>query len=154
MSRSVQSTLVLAVSALSVFVAGCYFQPYSNARLVRRSKAGGEFALEGHREMAMQHGERLMAESCGGPGTYEIIEEGETVIGTEEVSSTTKERQKRNSFEDTSTSSRNVVEWRVKFACTGVEQPPPPPAAPAEGEGAPPPQGQPQARVREFSIRF
>ncbi|AKT40751.1 hypothetical protein [Chondromyces crocatus] len=149
MIRSACSKLVVAASLASLFATACYIpHPSASARLVRRSKAGGEFALQGHRDYAMIHGEKLMSETCGGPGTFEIVEEGEEVVGVNSSSSSSSvtSRSRRVSYEDTDSASRDVVEWRVKFACIGVEQPAAAPAAPAEDNGAPPADAPPQAR--------
>jgi len=111
-------------------VLGC-----SAIRVVKASKSGGEIALIGDREAAMEKARLEMANTCGGPQNYDIMEEGETVVGTHTTASEQTTR---------TTGSQDTVqktEWRVKYACKGVPQPVP------AGAPAPAPAPMPQARV-------
>ncbi len=130
------------VVAAATLVLGC-----SGIRVVKASKAGGEIALIGDREGAMEKARLEMANTCGGPQNYDIMEEGETVIGTHSTASSQTEA--GHSWTGapatrTSGSSDTVekTEWRVKYSCKGAAQPAPPAGAPA-----PAPAPTPQARV-------
>ena len=144
MRTTVRSLVIgsFVVGAASMLL-GC-----SAIRVVHASKAGGEIALIGDREQAMEKARLEMANTCGGPQTYDIVEEGETVIGTH----TTESQQTEAGHSWTgapatrTTGSQDTVqktEWRVKYACKGVAQPAPA-GAPAP---APAPAPTPQARV-------
>jgi hypothetical protein len=123
-----------------------------SARLVTRDQSGGVFALEGDRGKAMEDAQSQMAAHCGGPGTYQIVQEGEVVIGedtfvqedTSYGSSTDKHKGGKHTSGGSSTSAssstRAATEWRVQYACVGAATAPAAPApapAPAPGPGAP-----------------
>src|SRR5262245_52877123 len=71
----------LMVGAAATLLVGC-----GAIRVVRVNKSGGEIALLGSRETAMEKAQVEMSNTCGGPGTYEILEQGEVPVG--EVSTT------------------------------------------------------------------
>lgn len=147
----------IIASLLCAYISGC--TPYAEVRLVKRTKAGGEYAVLGARDLAMQKAYSAMAQDCGGPQAYEVVEEGEAVVGQDAVSSGTKKKEKgvfgAFTSEETSTSSRNATEWRVKYQCKGAEpEPAEAPAADAPADEAPAEGGQPQGRIREIRIRF
>jgi hypothetical protein len=120
-----------------------------SARVVSRTQYGGVIALQGDRGKAMEQATAEMSAHCGGPGTYRVIREGETVIGTdtytrEDTSQDTKtSRSGRRSSTDTTTtgqtSTREAKEWRIEYECSNAPPPPPPEGAPPPPEGAPPP---------------
>ncbi|WP_437533977.1 hypothetical protein WME79_07800 [Sorangium sp. So ce726] len=118
------------------------WEPYGEIRVVRRTQVGGELALLGDREVAMRQAGQTMAMTCGGPGRYQIIEEGETVIGEESVSELS-ERPEKDSYgrekldffgpemRDFSgpetrrlerTHTTHKTEWRVRYECSWPAQ--------------------------------
>lgn len=142
--RTTVRSLVIGSFAIAAagMLSGC-----SAIRVVRASKSGGEIALLGDREQAMEKARVEMANTCGGPANYDIVEEGETVIGTHTTTSEQTEAgrtwtgapaTRTTAAQDTT----QKTEWRVKYACKGA--PPDPAAAPAP---APAPAPMPQARV-------
>jgi hypothetical protein len=144
MKKNVTSILVLAGAAVALVAC-------SGIRVVKASKAGGEIALIGNREEAMELAKTEMGKTCGGPDKYEVIEEGEAVVGavTNESGSAN-----RNVFGGVSmhgqSETTQKTEWRVKYGCKGVAQP-----APA-GSGAAPPAaggGTPSSQIHELVIR-
>src|SRR5689334_8984588 len=134
-------SIVLGVACV-LGVAGC-----SGIRVVKASKSGGEIALIGDREAAMEKARVEMERTCGGPQAYEVVEEGEAVVG--EVSDSRGQATGGHTiFGDPAvrtsqhTETTQKTEWRVKYACKGAAQPPPagnPPAGnpPAAGTGTP-----------------
>src|SRR5678815_965310 len=67
---------LFSASLLCVALAAC-----GHARLVNRTTTGGVYALEGDRAKAMEQATAEMAQHCHGP--YQIVSEGEQVIGTD-----------------------------------------------------------------------
>lgn len=143
MKKNVTSFLILGAAAAALVAC-------SGIRVVKASKAGGEIALIGDREAAMEKAKEEMARTCGGADKYEVIEEGEAVIGavTNESGSAN-----RNIFGGVSmhgqSETTQKTEWRVKYGCKGVAQPAPAPA----GSGAPP-AGTPASQIHELVIRY
>lgn len=150
------ATHVLIASFALCTTAACTWKPYGDVRVVRRTKVGGELAILGDREVAMQKASSTMATTCGGPDSYEIVEEGETVVGEESVSESS-ERREKDFFgpkrrKQESTSSVQKTEWRVKYECKKEE-----PAAEKEApaDDAAPEEGKAEGRrVHEVIIRF
>lgn len=140
----VMRTIVAVAVVGSAFLGAC--TPYGNARTVHETKAGGEIALEGSREVAQKKAEEAMAARCA--SGYEIDEAGETVVGQSSDSDTHARRGGLFTPPGTSTqtTSRDLTEWRIKYHCKGAE--PEQKAAP-EGEAAP------QARTQyTIIVRF
>ena len=79
-----------------VLAAGCS----AGIRVVTASKNGGEIALTGGRESAMEKAREEMARACGGVNAYEITEEGEA-----------------SSFEKPTQPVNDPKEWRVRYQC-------------------------------------
>jgi len=140
-------TLLVVLGGAALMMTGC-----SGIRVVRASKAGGEIALIGDREAAMEKAREEMARVCGGPGNYEVVEEGEAVVGsvTDESGNATAGRGifgnptvRTNSHSETT----QKTEWRVKYACKGATPP---------NVGAPPTttQGQPTGQIHTVIVRF
>jgi hypothetical protein len=113
------SLIVLTLSAAAS--AGC-----AGIRVVKRTPVGGEIALVGVREEAQAKANEYMARQC--PSGYEVVEEGEAVVGQETTTTTTKGRglfgDKQLQSNSTSVDKR---EWRVKYQCKAA------PTAPAGG---------------------
>ncbi|WP_437624878.1 hypothetical protein [Sorangium sp. So ce1151] len=155
---------VLIASFALCATPACGWKPYGEVRVVRRTKVGGELAILGDREVAMQKANSTMATTCGGPDSYEIVEEGETVVG-EESTSESSERREKDFFgpkrqKQQSTSTTQKTEWRVKYECKKDEPAPAEKEAPAD-EAAPADDGSGAVegktegrRVHEVIIRF
>lgn len=128
----------------------------SGIRVVKASKAGGEIALIGDREAAMEKARGEMERTCGGPGNYEVVEEGEAVIG--EVSDSQGSARAGHGVFGPSvrtsehTETTQKTEWRVKYACKGAAQPPAtnPPAGGAPATTG----GTPSGQLHEVIVRF
>ena len=139
-SSVITTALIAAVATLS----GC-----SGIRVVKASKAGGEIALLGNREEAMTKATMEMNRMCG-PSGFNIVEEGETVIGTHSTSSgqTTAGHTFFGAPATRSSGTTDTIEkteWRVKYTCNGAAQPPTPAPAPAP---------MPGAKIHELVVRF
>lgn len=156
MNLKLRSNIVIlsVVATALTALAGC-----SGIRVVRASPQGGEIALLGNREDAMEKARLEMQRTCG--GQYTIVEEGETVVGEQTNGSSTTEQGRTwsgrpASRTSTSSTTRDVTEWRVKYAC-GAAQPPPvqpqPGAAPPPG-GAPAPAPMPVGQIHELVVRY
>lgn len=126
-----------------------------SAKVIQRTQTGGVIELQGDRGKAMEQANQEMAAHCGGPGSWDITQEGEEAIGTDTFT-----REDTNSRTDTSrsgrhtkdsstttgqTSTRTATAWRIHYTCRGAAgaAPPPPPGGapppPPPGDGAPPP---------------
>lgn len=125
------------LTGLVVFGAGCI---HGNYRVVKTIPNAGEVALEGPQEEAHQKAEGYMATRC--PSGYDILEEGETVVGQNATSET-----RRGSTAliipttQTQSSTTDKREWRIKYQCKGAT-----PAA-SNGAGA-------QGKIEEVIVRF
>lgn len=124
------SIMLLACGAL--FLASAC----GTARVVRQTQTGGEIALEGERQKAMEQAHAQMNAHCQGP--YTIVEQGEVVVGTDTA------RADESYVEEDGTvvneggeSTRDATEWRIKYVCGNAA--PPPAVAP----DAPPPAEEP-----------
>jgi hypothetical protein len=109
------------------------------ARLVQQTQYGGVIALQGDRNKAMEDAGRMMSQHCG-PNNYQIVQQGEEVIGTDtsydERTDQASNRSGTRAASETSggQSTRNATEWRVHYQCNGAGGPPPP-------DGSQPPPG-------------
>jgi hypothetical protein len=77
----------------------------SSIRVVTATKTGGELALIGDREDAMEKARAEMAKTCGGATSYEIVEEAENA---------------------------EKGEWRVTYTCKGAPAPATPAPVPTK----------------------
>lgn len=84
-------------------------------REVRRTPSEGEIALMDPRDTAHQQAERLMAARC--PKGYDIVEEGEAVVGQTTSADTTKHKGFFGPTQTTTAQSEDRREWRVKYKC-------------------------------------
>jgi hypothetical protein len=112
---------LLLVSTLGALAVGC-----SSVRVVKLSKQGGELALLGDREEAMEKAQAEMAAKCGGQDKFDIVEQGEVVVGEVSKSSTRSSsrrgKRKTRGFSSSSTVTRDKTEWRVIFECVTDEE--------------------------------
>jgi hypothetical protein len=142
---SFSSFLALALaSSFSLASIGC-----GTYRVVKKTQNGGEVALEGVQSQAREKAEQYMASQC--PTGYDIVEEGEAVVGSESTSETTGARTIFGQpAARTTTSSNDKREWRIQFKCrdarTDVG------GAPASGPMGP--QARARDGVREVIVRF
>jgi hypothetical protein len=102
-----------------------------NIRVVKASKQGGEIALIGDRQSAMEKARAEMDRVCGGP--WDIQEEGEQVIGTvtnEQGQATQGTGIFGQPVTNTSTQTETTqkTEWRVKYVCKNAQASAPPPS--------------------------
>lgn len=149
-----KKVMLLGVAVCALGLVGC-----SGIRVVKASKAGGEIALIGDREAAMEKARGEMERVCGGPQAYEVVEEGEAVIG--EVSDSRGNAQAgRGIFgnpevrtsEHTETTQK--TEWRVKYACKGAAQPAPAGNPPPAGGAPATTGGTPASQIHEIIVRY
>jgi hypothetical protein len=139
----------IAVAVMVMGSVGCHF---GNIRVVKTSKAGGEIALLGSRDEAREMANAEMARNCGG-NNYEVLEEGETVVGQVEQTSGSQTNTAGRTWygapatqttgSSTTTTSQRT-EWRLKYQCKGAAPAPAPTLAPA---GNAPPAPGPQASI-------
>jgi hypothetical protein len=100
-------------------------------REVRRTPAGGEVALIQQNADAQAQAQQLMATRC--PQGYDILEEGEVVVGQEVHSNTQSNTQQGRSIfgpaqttsQSTTASTTDKREWRIKYQCKGAAGAPP-----------------------------
>ena len=110
-----------------------------SARLVRQDQMGGTLALNGDQGKAMEDAHRKMAAHCG-PGNYQIVSQGEEVIGTDTAARADTYDQPDGTTTTAGSSTRQATEWRVNYQCGGAAAGPAPMApAPAGGQPPPPP---------------
>ncbi|HEY4182296.1 MAG TPA: hypothetical protein VGM90_35935 [Kofleriaceae bacterium] len=135
---------------LFVVLAAC-----GSARVLSRNQSGGVIELQGDRGKAMEQANQEMSAHCG-PNNYQIVQEGEEVVGQDTVvqeDTATDSRQsrsgRRNSTDSSTTQTsqtRNATAWRVHYQCNGAGGPPPPgPADQQQPPPPPPPAGGPAA---------
>ena len=111
---------LLLTTTLCLLSVGC-----SSVRVVRVTQDGGEIALLGSREGAMKKARQEMAMQCGGNDKYQIVEQGEVVVG-EVTQSRTRARTRRGrrgtrGYASSRTVTRDRTEWRVIFECETEE---------------------------------
>jgi hypothetical protein len=112
-------------------------------REVKRTPSGGEVALLAQNGDAQAQAQSLMASRC--PAGYDILEEGEAVVGQEVQSNTTQRQGFFGPTQSTTAQSQDKREWRIKYQCKGAGGAP---VAPAGTAPAPKP-----AAVYEIVIR-
>jgi hypothetical protein len=121
-----RSWLVLVGISVAVAAAvGC-----GGYRVVKKTPEGGIVALKGDQTEARQKADEYMTSTCGGP--YDIVEEGEAVIG--ETNSSETRATSYGTMRSTGQSTQKT-EWRLTYKCRGKGGPA---VAPA-GSGAPAP---------------
>lgn len=130
--------LILLLGAVALLV-GCQAMPYKPyARKVKvKPRKGGIVALKvDHNDQDRAYAEKIMTKSCYGKG-FDVLEEGEVVIGTQTSSTATKkeaEKGKRvgslwgiplstaDKDQTTNTSSTTVQkkEWQINYKCLRI----------------------------------
>lgn len=149
--------IVLVASTL----AGCGF-----VREVKRTPTGGEIAIRGRTSGTEKEASDLMNARC--PGGYDILEEGEVVVGQQTITQSqgqgtvTQTRSGRittvNTYNQGTSSTQNTTEWRILYQCKGAGPTPgaAPPAESPASPGATPVPGRPESRgrVHELRLRF
>jgi len=128
MNTPVLRTIVMVGATAAL--AGCSLGNYRVVKTVPQK--GGEVALVGVQNEAREKAEGYMRGQC--PSGYDIVEEGEAVVGQEQVGS------RRGYMVRSETNDKH--EWRIKYQCKG--------AAPA---AAPLPTGT-QGQIHELIVRF
>lgn len=124
---------LMSASLLCLALSAC-----GTARLVSRDQYGGIFALEGDRAKAMEDAQSQMAQLCRGP--YQIVSEGEQVVGTDTAGESKTYVNKRGQVvERGGQSTRDATEWRVQYQCTAEAPQLPPNGQLPPGPGSPPP---------------
>lgn len=104
--------LVASVSSATGCLAG-------SIRVVRVGQTEGELALTGNMPSeAWQKAYAYMEGQCGVPG-YEIVEQGEQVVGqtTNESSYTSTSKNGKRAQTSTYATTSDVKEWRVHYRC-------------------------------------
>lgn len=150
----------ILVAAVATFAFGCGF-----VREVKRTQTGGEIAIRGRTSGTEKEAADLMTARCN--GAYDILEEGEVVVGQQTVTNsqgqgTVVQHQNRNNhvtqvntYSQGTSSTQNTTEWRIIYQCKSAA---PAAAVPAPAEaapGAPPPnQARPESRRHELRIRL
>ncbi len=138
MNLSIRSALsysmISAVLLSSLGLGGC-----GTYRVVRRTPNGGEVALQGTPGKAHEAADQYMASQC--PSGYDIVEEGEAVIGSETQAQTTRDKNVwGRPVQRTTESTTDKSEWRIKYQCK---------AASANGVAS-----RPQGEIKELVVRF
>lgn len=85
----------------------------SGIRVVQKTKDGGILALQGIQDDAREKADSYMKGQC--PKGYEIVEEGEAVVGQD-----TRMQSNNTRYGSIgSAQSRDVREWRITYKCKG-----------------------------------
>jgi hypothetical protein len=86
--------------------------------VVNRTPTGGEIAMAGFMRNADDSAVQYMNSQC--PNGYDVVEEGEAVVGQETKAETTSSKtiDGRPSTETTS-STTDKREWRIRYQCKG-----------------------------------
>lgn len=126
----------LALTGLVGFALAAVGCVHGNYRVVKTVPSAGEVALEGPQEEARQKAEGYMASRC--PSGYDILEEGEAVVGQNATSNTRRGGPGLITLgpsSTTETSTTDKREWRIKYQCKGATPSATPAAANAGTQG-------------------
>jgi hypothetical protein len=115
---------------------------HGNYRVVKTVPNAGEVALVGPQEEAHQKAEGYIAGRC--PSGFDILEEGEAVVGQTSSSHTRAYGPGRfaAASEHTEASTTDKREWRIKYQCKG--------GAPAASAGG----AEKQGKIEEVVVYF
>lgn len=98
---------IVAVTALAT-LSGC-----SGIRVVQKTQTGGTVALQGAEGGAREKADEYMRSQC--PAGYEVVEEGEAVVG-----SITSAQTNRTIIGPVTTArTTDTREWRITYKCKG-----------------------------------
>lgn len=103
-------SMIVACALGLVALTGC-----SGIRVVQRSQTGGVVALQGAESGAREKAGEYMSREC--PRGYEIVEEGEAVIGQTTHADT---RPGLLFGSHTTARSEDRREWRITYHCKGA----------------------------------
>ena len=123
------------------FACAALLSACGTARYVSRTQTGGVIALVGDRNKAMEAANQDMAMHCGGPTSYQIVQEGEVVVGTTTTQQDhVHEHANGNTTVVEETTTAPATEWHVTYQCAAAgAQVAPPPMAPPQPAPPPPP---------------
>ena len=158
-----QSTSIIVVALTMTFAQGCGF-----VREVKRTQTGGEIAIRGRTDSTEKEAADLMHARCN--GAYDIIEEGEVVVGQQTITSSqgqgtvvqhnrsSNQVTQLNTYNHGTSTTQNTTEWRILYQCkaAGAVTPAPgavPPGDPTQPTPAPT-QARPESRLQELRIRL
>lgn len=155
--HSASTSLLVIATTLAV---GCGF-----VREVKRTQTGGEIAIRGRTSGAEKEAADIMSARCN--GAYDILEEGEVVVGQQTVTNsqgqgTVVQHQHRNNqvtqvntYSQGTSSTQNTTEWRIVYQCKSAAPATAPAAAPGDlAPGTAPPPARPESRRQELRIRL
>jgi hypothetical protein len=117
----VRTSFALSFVMSAFLLTGC-----SSIRVVKKTQDGGVVALQGVQSDARQKADEYMRSQCS--GDYEVVEEGEAVVGSDTTSRQT------SGFLGPQTQSKSTdrSEWRITYKCKNAKA----------------------AGIRTFTIRF
>lgn len=139
-----QALLPFAMYAASVFACDIHY-----VRPVKRTPSGGELALLAQNPEAQQQASQAMQAHC--PQGYDVLEEGETVVGQQTTTRAQEQTQAGRTWTGrpaaqttthSTTSTHDQTEWRIRYQCKASAAP-----AVAPASTAAPPSSGPQARA-------
>lgn len=145
MKTSSFSAIACVLALTSIALGGC-----GTYRVVKKTPNGGEVALQGSPEKAREAAAEYMSAQC--PQGYDIVEEGEAVVGSETTARTQKEKVFGVPTTSTTAETTDKREWRLKYQCKGAPTAAPQvaPADPAAAGIA----GKNQGAIHELVIRY
>lgn len=119
--RTIFGGSVLFITLLACVASG-------NARAILRDQQGGELALEGDREKAMEAAVASMNAHCGNLG-YTVTREGEVVTGQQTQQNTAQQGNTNygrygtygSGSQSSTTTTSNVTEYHIWYVCGGTQ---------------------------------
>lgn len=109
-------TLTTTLIVLMLATTACTMFP-GKARMVQRNQTGGVIALEGNHDTALTKAQEAMTAHCG---AYEIVDEREVVVGSDEVTEGKTSYNKLGTSDRSGTSTRDATEYRITYRCTAT----------------------------------
>jgi len=114
--KTAYSSIALSFFAVSMLaLTGC-----GAIRVVQRTPTGGVVALEGDQDKAREKAAEYMASQC--PEGYQVVEEGETVVGQEMREESRREKVFGVPVKETRSETTDKREWRMKYQCNGANR--------------------------------
>jgi hypothetical protein len=108
-------SVVCAVLVLGL--AGC-FMIQGHAEMVKRDQSGGVLALQGDHDKAMEDAKKQMASNC--PSGYQITGEENVKVGEKTEGNEDTQFEKHGNEKSTESTTSEVKEHRITYACNGV----------------------------------